>query len=84
MTAFGLVYVASAEGLVATQGIELAYLSVNISFALVPGIASLIGVIIWVKYYPLTGDIVEEMKKEVHLMHEERRTKYEEGRREEK
>jgi len=84
MTAFGLVYVASAGGLQPTQGLELAYLSVNISFALIPGIASLICLIIWVKYYPLTGEVVEEMKKEVHLMHEERRTKYEEGRREEK
>lgn len=83
MTAFGLVYVASAEGLVATQGLDLAYLSVNISFALIPGIASLIGFIVWIIFYPLTGEVVEEMKKEVHEMHEERRIKYEEGRKRE-
>jgi len=49
---------------------------------LIPGIACLIGLIIWVKFYPLTGAVVEEMKKEVRNMHEKKRKDYEESRRE--
>ncbi len=77
MTAYGLIFMASAEGLVATEGMAAADLSVNISFALLPGIACLIGLIIWVKYYPLTGELVKEMKAELINMHEEKRKGYE-------
>ncbi|MHA2471917.1 MAG: hypothetical protein ACXAES_01645 [Promethearchaeota archaeon] len=56
----------------------MAFLGVNMSMTLVPGIACLIGLIIWVKYYPLTGKVVEEMKKEVQKMHEQRRKEYQE------
>jgi len=81
MTAFGLIYVDAIGGLVATQGMASASLGVNISMTLLPGIACLIGLIIWVKFYPLTGEVVEEMKKEVRIMHERKRKDYEEGRR---
>lgn len=77
MTTFGLIFPEGAEGLVATQGMTAASLSVNISFALLPGIACIIGLIIWVKYYPLTGKIVKEMKAELSKMHEEKRKDYE-------
>jgi Na+/melibiose symporter-like transporter len=78
MTAFGLIFpYEGATGLVATQGMGAAFLSVNISFALLPGIASLIGFIIWVKYYPLTGRVVEEMKRELAKIQEQKRKDYE-------
>ena len=77
MTAFGLIYVDSLDGLDATKGMFLASLGVNISMTLIPGIACLIGLIIWVKYYPLTGKVVEEMKKEVQKMHKQKRKEYE-------
>jgi len=76
MTMFGLIYI--GEGLVATQGLQAAGLALNISMALIPGIASLIGLLIWVKFYPLTGDIVNEMKIEVAKIHEQRSKTYEE------
>jgi Na+/melibiose symporter-like transporter len=78
MTAFGLIYVSG--GLNPTKGIVLASLSVNMSMTLIPGIACLIGLIIWVKFYPLTGKVVEQMKKEVREMHEQKRRDYEEKR----
>lgn len=78
MTAFGLIYSEVVGGLNPTQGMTAAALSVNISFALLPGIASLIGFIIWVKLYPLTGKVVDEMKKELKKMHEQKRKEYEE------
>ncbi len=81
MTAFGLIYVDAVGGLVATQGMASASLGVNISMTLIPGIACLIGLIVWVKFYPLTGEVVEEMKKEVRIMHEQKRKDYEESRR---
>ncbi len=81
MTAFGLIYVDAVGGLAATQGIASASLGVNLSMTLIPGIACLIGLIVWVKFYPLTGEVVEEMKKEVRIMHERKRKDYEESRR---
>jgi len=78
MTAFGLIYVDG--GLGATKGITLASLSVNISMTLLPGIACLIGLIVWVKFYPLTGEVVGKMKREVHDMHEQKRKEYNQSR----
>ncbi len=77
MTAYGLVFSQSAEGLVATQGMAAAALGINISFALIPGITAVIGFIIWVKFYPLTGDVVKEMKVELKKIHEQKRKDYE-------
>jgi len=77
MTVFGLIYVESADGLVPTQGMAAASFSVNLSFSLIPGIVSLIGFIIWVKYYPLTGEVVKEMKAELAKMHEQKKKEYE-------
>jgi len=77
MTAYGLIFIEGANGLVATQGMTAAALSINISFALLPGITSVIGLILWVKYYPLTGDIVKEMKAELQKIHEQKRKDYE-------
>ncbi len=65
MTAFGLIFV--GDGLSATQGLAAASLSVNISMTLLPGIVCLIGLLIWIKFYPLTGKVVETMKKEVRI-----------------
>jgi Na+/melibiose symporter-like transporter len=81
MTVFGLVYVDAVGGLDATKGIALASLSVNISMTLLPGIVSLLGLIIWVKFYPLTGELVLKMKNELRNMHEEKRREYEQKRR---
>jgi len=78
MTAFGLIYDDVIEGLDPTKGMFLASLSVNMSMTLIPGIACLIGLLVWVKYYPLTGKIVEEMKKELRIMHEQRLKDYKE------
>ena len=75
MTIFGLIH--QGAGLVATQGPVAAALGVNIAFALLPGIVSLIGFIIWVKFYPLTGDAVKEMKRELQIIHEQKRKTYE-------
>ncbi|MFX1274168.1 MAG: MFS transporter [Promethearchaeota archaeon] len=71
MTLFGLISVGG--NLVATQGMAMASLSLNIALGLIPGLVSLIGFIIWVKFYPLTKDIVIQMKKELHIIHEQRR-----------
>lgn len=81
MTAFGLIYVDAVGGLSPTQGLAAASLAVNISMTLLPGITCLIGLIIWIKFYPLTGKIVEEMKREVRILHEQRKKEYEEKRR---
>jgi len=75
MTAFGLIFV--GDGLSATQGLARASLSVNISMTLLPGIVCLVGLLIWVKFYPLTGKVVETMKKEVRILHEQKRKEYE-------
>jgi Na+/melibiose symporter-like transporter len=78
MAAFGLIFV--VDGLSATQGLARASLSVNISMTLLPGIVCLIGLLIWVKFYPLTGEVVKTMKKEVSILHEQKREEYEERR----
>ena len=78
MTAFGLIYIDIEGGLSATQGLAAASLSVNISMTLLPGIVCLIGLLVWVKFYPLTGKVVETMKKEVSILHEQRRKEFEE------
>ncbi|MCJ7649130.1 MAG: MFS transporter, partial [Candidatus Lokiarchaeota archaeon] len=80
MTAFGLIYVDVEGGLAATQGLAAASLGVNLSMTLIPGIVCLIGLIVWVKFYPLTGEVVEEMKKEVRIMHDRKRKDYQESR----
>jgi Na+/melibiose symporter-like transporter len=80
MTAFGLIYVEAVDGLDPTKGITLASLAVNMSMTLIPGIACLIGLIVWVIFYPLTGKVVEEMKKEVKKMHKQKREEYEKKR----
>ena len=77
MTVFGLIFV--GDGLSATQGLARASLSVNISMTLLPGIVCLIGLLIWVKFYPLTGKVVAEMKKEVRILQEQKRKEYEES-----
>ncbi len=79
MTAFGLIYTEAAQGLEATQGAAAASLGVNFAFAFFPGIACLIGFIIWIKFYPLTGEVVKEMKKELQVIHEQKRIKHEES-----
>ena len=79
MTVFGLIYVDAVDGLDATKGILLASLGVNISMTLIPGIACLIGLLVWVKFYPLTRKVVEEMKKELRIMHEQKLKDYEEN-----
>jgi Na+/melibiose symporter-like transporter len=75
MTAFGLIFV--GDGLSPTQGLARASLGVNFSMTLIPAFVCLIGLIIWFTYYPLTGKVVEEMKKELRLMHEKKRGEYE-------
>jgi Na+/melibiose symporter-like transporter len=80
MTAFGLIYVDAVGGLSPTKGIELASLSVNIIMTLLPGIVSLIGLIIWIKFYPLTGELVEKMKNELRNIHEQKRREYKRSR----
>ena len=79
MTAFGLIFV--GDGLSATHGLAAASLSVNISMTLLPGIVCLIGLIIWILYYPLTGKVVETMKKEVNILQEQKRKEYKESHR---
>jgi len=74
MTLFGLIYV--GDSLQPTMGEFNAFLGVNIAMGLIPGLVALLGFIIWVIYYPLTGDIVKEMKGALLKIHEERRKKY--------
>lgn len=74
MTIFGLINVKGK--LQATQGMASAMLSLNIAMALVPGLVALLGFIIWVKFYPLTGDLVDEMKSELRTIHEKKRKEY--------
>ncbi len=78
MTAFGLIFV--GDGLSATQGLARASVSVNFSMTFLPGLICFIGLVIWITYYPLTGKVVEEMKKELHILHEQKRKEYEESR----
>jgi Na+/melibiose symporter-like transporter len=74
MTLFGLIYIGGR--LQPTMGEFNAFLGVNLAMGLIPGLVALFGFIIWVKFYPLTGEVVEEMKSALLKIHEERRTKY--------
>ncbi|TFF92763.1 MAG: hypothetical protein EU543_05100 [Promethearchaeota archaeon] len=74
MTLFGLIYVSGT--LQPTKGAFNAFLGVNIAMGLIPGLVALFGFIIWVIFYPLTGEVVEEMKGALVKIHEERRKKY--------
>ncbi|TXT67465.1 MAG: putative Melibiose carrier protein [Promethearchaeota archaeon] len=74
MTLFGLVYV--GDKLQPTMGAFNAFLGVSIAIGLIPGLVALLGFIIWTLGYPLTGDIVKEMKGELLKIHAERRDKY--------
>jgi Na+/melibiose symporter-like transporter len=78
MTAFGLIYVEAEGGLFPTSGLTAASLSVNISMTLLPGIVCLIGLLVWIRFYPLTGEVVKEMKREVRILHEQKRKEYKE------
>jgi len=75
MTLFGLIY-KEGIGLEATMGMFNAFLGVNIAMGLIPGLVALFGFIIWVIFYPLTGEVVDEMKSALVKIHEERRKKY--------
>jgi Na+/melibiose symporter-like transporter len=74
MTLFGLVYV--GDMLQPTNGVFNAFLGVNIAMGLIPGLVALIGFIIWVLAYPLTGEVVDQMKNELVEIHQKRRQKY--------
>lgn len=76
MATYGLIYV--KDSLQPTMGLEMAQLGLSISMGLIPGIAALIGLIIWVLFYPLDNDLVIEMKAELTKINEERRRKYQE------
>ena len=76
MTAYGLIYV--KDSIQPTMGLEMAQLGLIISMGLIPGIAALIGLIIWVLFYPLKNDLVIEMKSELAKINEERKRKYQE------
>ena len=76
MTAFGLIYV--KDSLQPTMGLEMAQFGLIISMGLIPGIVALIGLIIWVLFYPLKKDLVIEMKTELAKINEEMRKKYQE------
>ena len=76
MAIYGLIYV--KDSLQPTMGLEMAQLGLSISMGLIPGIAALIGLIIWVLFYPLDKDLVTEMKAELAKINEERRRKYQE------
>ena len=76
MATYGLIYV--KDSLQPTMGLEMAQLGLSISMGLIPGIVALIGLIIWVLFYPLDNDLVIEMKAELAKINEERRRKYQE------
>ncbi|TXT60699.1 MAG: membrane protein of unknown function [Promethearchaeota archaeon] len=85
MTLFGLIYVEARQilgftlmegSLQPTMGTFNAFLAVNIAMGLIPGLVALLGFIIWVLAYPLTGEVVDEMKSALVKIHEERRIKY--------
>lgn len=76
MAAYGLIYV--KDSIQPTMGLEMAQLGLIISMGLIPGIAALIGLIIWVLFYPLKNDLVIEMKSELAKINEERKRKYQE------
>jgi Na+/melibiose symporter-like transporter len=70
MTLFGLIYVGGE--LQPTLGMDSAFLGVNIAMGLIPGLVALLGFIIWVFAYPLTGEVVDEMKGELREIHKKR------------
>jgi Na+/melibiose symporter-like transporter len=74
MTLFGLIYV--GDKLTPTMGVFNAFMGVNLAMGLIPGLVALLGFIIWVVYYPLTGEVVEEMKRDLVKIHKDRRIKY--------
>ncbi|MFX0073365.1 MAG: MFS transporter [Candidatus Hermodarchaeota archaeon] len=74
MTTYGLIYV--KDKLHPTMGLEMAQLGLIISMGLIPGIVALIGLIIWVIFYPLDKDLVKEMKEELSEINKERRKQY--------
>jgi Na+/melibiose symporter-like transporter len=74
MTLFGLVYIGGK--LQPTKGIFNAFLGVNIAMGLIPGLVALGGFVIWVLAYPLTGEVVEQMKNELLKVHQKRRQEY--------
>jgi len=74
MTLFGLIYV--GDMLQPTMGEFNAFLGVSIAMGLIPGLVALFGFIIWVRFYPLTGEVVDEMKTALLKIHEEKRKKY--------
>jgi len=76
MASYGLIYV--KDSLQPTMGLEMAQLGLIISMGLIPGIAAIVGLIIWVLFYPLEEDIVMEMKAELAKINEERKRKYQE------
>ena len=76
MATYGLIYV--KDSLQPTMGLEMAQLGLIISMGLIPGIAAIVGLIIWVLFYPLEEDIVMEMKAELAKINEERKRKYQE------
>jgi len=74
LTIFGLIYVGNS--LTPTMGEFNAFLGVNIAMGLIPGLVALLGFIIWNKFYPLTGEVVEEMKSALVKIHEKKRKNY--------
>lgn len=74
MTIFGLIYVGGK--LQPTLGEFNAFLSVNIAMGLIPGLVALLGFIIWIIFYPLTGEVIDEMKSALVKIHEDRRKRY--------
>jgi len=74
MTLFGLIYVGGK--LQPTMGMNNAFIGVNIAMGLIPGLVALLGFIIWVLAYPLTGEVVDEMKAELLKIHEKRRKEW--------
>lgn len=53
-----------------------AMLGLNITMGLIPGLVCLVGFLIWVRFYPLTGEKVNKMKKELREIHRNKRKKY--------
>ena len=76
MTMFGLIFV--GDSLKPTMGLKMAQLGLIISMTLIPCIVAVIGLIIWVIFYPLKKDLVIEMKAELAKINEEKKRQYQE------
>jgi len=76
MTMYGLIFV--GDRLKPTMGLNMAQFGLIISMSLIPCIASIIGLIIWVIFYPLKKDLVIEMKAELVKINEEMKRQYQE------